>query len=439
MKIITSIYRQRFRIFRTFHHLSLLLIVTTCLSPYLHAQEPVPYMLSMIHQYMNDQHVPGMAIGYVTEKSEGLYTLGYADKKSKSKILEHTLFELGEISETFTSAIMIDLYFEEQINIYQPLTNYTPPYVEVPCFEQLVYKFEKPSEILVPDGIHDVPILGGLSCYTVVDTPIIPITFCRLATHHAGLPSYPQKLNKYSWNYSHKKPKFFPSTTTIESLYQMFMQQDLMSRPGTKYHYSNLGVAMLGQLLAYQKSLTYEQLLQEVICDPLGLTHTLISPSSLEQPQIASGYNRSGNTVSPKKWKAFAPATGIMSTPEDMMIYLAANVGVLHAQPLQAALDECHVPHGLITGVKEMEELRTGYGWYVLTEDRGKTYKIWAEGSTEGFSSFMGLIPERKTGVFLLTNSQQNLRQIGFDILDLISNSNIAGSEASDKAEVIRK
>ena len=134
---------------------------------------------------------------------------------------------------------------------------------------------------------------------------------------------------------------------------------------------------------------------------------------------MATGYNLRGKAVEPRTWEGFAPAMGIKSTPEDMMIYLEANAGVLQAQPLVAAFDECHVPHGLIQD-KHWKDLRTGYGWFVMPLNRGKTYRIWAEGSTEGFSSFIGIVPETQTGVFLMSNSPQNLRKLGFELMELI-------------------
>jgi len=383
------------------------------------AQVSVPALHATIHQYMNQRNIPGMAMGFVTPNEEGLYTYGYADQAQTRRIGEKTIFELGEVSATFTTAMMIDMYFEDEINIYQPLQFFVPPYVEVPCFEQIVCRVERPGELRVPPNVEGVPLLGGVSCYAEVDTPVIPITFCRLATHHAGLPSYPEKLNKYHLSTQKNKARFFPEKTRTEDIYQIFMSQELMSRPGTQYHYSNLGTAILGHILAYQKQITYGQLLEKRISNPLGLLNTVVSLGEKESPLMATGYNLMGKAVVHRDWEGFAPAMGIKSTPEDMMIYLEANAGVLQAQPLVAAFDECHVPHGLIWD-KHWKDLRTGYGWFVLPLNKGKTYRIWSEGSTTGFSSFIGIIPETQTGVFLMSNSPRNLRKLGFDLMELV-------------------
>src|SRR5437868_13167309 len=56
--------------------------------------------------------------------------------------------------------------------------------------------------------------------------------------------------------------------------------------PGERFHYSNLGFALLGRVVATVSGQPYEQYVQQRILDPLGMTRTTFLP----QAPHASGY-----------------------------------------------------------------------------------------------------------------------------------------------------
>lgn len=61
-------------------------------------------------------------------------------------------------------------------------------------------------------------------------------------------------------------------------------------------------------------------------------------------------------------------------------------------------------------------EMQIGLGW--IRRKKGEAGIIWHNGGTGGYHSFMGFAPENSTGVVILSNSTNNIDDIGFHILD---------------------
>jgi len=382
-----------------------------------YTQSPEPAIYGIVNDFVNTYRVPGIAVGISTAEGDHLITIGHVGHDQDEALSAHTLFQIGEVSELFTSALMIDMYFKGMIDLYEPLSDYVPPYIEVPCFERVVYQLKSSSELVLPADMDAVPLFGGISCSAEIDTPIIPITFCRLATHHSGLPAYPEKMQKLYLTEKTRKAKHFPPYMSESDLYQLFCNQSLIFRPGTSYHYSNMGFAILGHLLGYQEGLSYEQLLYKRIVKPLDLTYTCANPHAFSEASLLTAYRQ----VDPPKYSspAFAPAQGLQSTPSDMLKFLSASLGHSHIGPLTSVLEEIQVPHGEILH-SDFKELRTGYGWWVQPIQQGKKYRTWKEGYTQENACFIGLIPERGVGVVVMVNTSLPLRKLGFDLLALL-------------------
>lgn len=58
---------------------------------------------------------------------------------------------------------------------------------------------------------------------------------------------------------------------------------------GDKAAYSNFAYAVLGYALQNATGLPYEQVIQESILDPLGMTNTLFTPPAPEKAAIGPG------------------------------------------------------------------------------------------------------------------------------------------------------
>ena len=67
-------------------------------------------------------------------------------------------------------------------------------------------------------------------------------------------------------------------------------QQLLVFEPGTRWLYSNVGMATLGRIIEIVSGQPYEQFISERILAPLGMQDTFYFPSAGKQKRIAAVY-----------------------------------------------------------------------------------------------------------------------------------------------------
>ncbi|QOC95207.1 serine hydrolase domain-containing protein [Micromonospora craniellae] len=124
---------------------------------------------------------------------------------------------------------------------------------------------------------------------------------------------------------------------------------------GRRYHYSNLGMALLGRLVGQVRGGTWVEVLADRVLAPLGLTATTVDPG----PRAATGflvdaYSDEARPEPPTDFGAVGPAAQLWSTAGDM-----ARWAAFLADP--AALD----PTGAVLAPATLEEMR----WPVTVTD----------------------------------------------------------------------
>ena len=144
------------------------------------------------------------------------------------------------------------------------------------------------------------------------------ITLGDLATHTSGLPDYPPNLEVSNIT-------SYPNYTR-EQLYQSLSNITLKTAPGTHFEYSDMGMSILGDILASKTGISYEKLVEKRILNVLGMNSTMINLSNLLVSRLALGHVNgveipiiSINVVVPP---AFAPAGSLRSSAADMVKYL---------------------------------------------------------------------------------------------------------------------
>ncbi|WP_446210966.1 serine hydrolase domain-containing protein [Micromonospora sp. IBSANI012] len=131
---------------------------------------------------------------------------------------------------------------------------------------------------------------------------------------------------------------------------------------GRRYHYSNLGMALLGRLVGELRGGSWAEVLTERVLTPLGLAATSVTPG----PAAATGflvdaYSDEAHPEPPTDFGAIAPAAQLWSTATDM-----ARWAAFLADPV--ALD----PAGAVLAPASLDEMR----WPLTTTDE----TLWAAG-----------------------------------------------------------
>ncbi len=148
-----------------------------------------------------------------------------------------TVFEIASITKVLTSLLLADMVQRREVAFDDPVAKYLPA-----------------SLTLHQRGR--------------------PITLLDLAAYTSGLPNLPDNLPPNWWTL----PNPFGDYTGGE-LYEFLSGYIPEYDPRTHYEYANLGFGLLGVALARRAGKSYEQLLIERVCNPLGLSHTRITLS----------------------------------------------------------------------------------------------------------------------------------------------------------------
>ncbi len=237
-----------------------------------------------------------------------------------------------------------------------------------------------------------------------------------LLTHHAGLPSAPKELlGRYDKLNPYKH-------VTKEKLMDYLNNYRKPLKSKSSFQYSNLGFGILGQVLEEISGKTYEELVKEEICQPLEIENIWITRPE-KDINLAPGAMRRNKELSRWELNAIGAAGAIDANIKDMLKFAKGN---LRGHPFYLKCAICHKANRTVS-----KHFDVGLGW-MITRHEGIGELHSHNGSTGGFNSFIGIHPEGRFGVVVLTNcrlpilnliglSNDHAAAIGFEGLKYIS------------------
>jgi CubicO group peptidase (beta-lactamase class C family) len=235
----------------------------------------------------------------------------------------------------------------------------------------------------------DEPLAAHLPGLRLVHPASRRITLRHLATHTAGLPRLPSDLLADAL--LHPAGNAYRRYDTARLLRRFALTRPRHT-PGTRWRYSNFGVALLGPALAHAAGDDYLTLVTERVLRPLGLDGT--RPTRGPGGTDAIGYGRDGRSAAPEAdMGAFAAAGTVRATPRDMLRYLEAHL-TPDRRPLCAALSDVQIPQ-LRRGPRHRDTHTLT--WYHHPTPRGPL--LFHGGATFGQQAFLGYHPASGTGL----------------------------------------
>jgi CubicO group peptidase (beta-lactamase class C family) len=312
----------------------------------------------------------GIVVGVIGPEGRRVIAYGNLEKGDARPLNGDTVFEIGSATKVFTSLLLADMVQRKQVALDDPVAKYLPSTVKMP---------ER----------------NGRS-----------ITLVDLSTHTSGLPRLPGNL-------SPKDPSNPYADYSVEQLYQFLSGYQLTHDIGSTYEYSNLGGGLLGHVLARRAGTDYEALVESRICAPLGMKSTAITFTPEMKARLAVGHNAALEPV--KNWDlpTLAGAGALRSTANDLLSFLAANLGYSKSPlaPAMAAMVQTRRPTG-------QQGLEIALGWHIFTSNGKEIF--WHNGGTGGYRSFIGFDPRTRIGVVALSNTSTNMGvdDIGRHLLD---------------------
>ena len=171
---------------------------------------------------------------------------------------------------------------------------------------------------------------------------------------------------------------------------------------GERFHYSNLGYALLGEVAARLLGTTWWEAVEQRVLGPLGMTRTTYLPTgAAAQGQSVHPYDGTLVPEPATDTGAMAPAGQVWSTITDLTTY-AAFLGQGHPEVL--SIEELDRAYGPQAGSPE-EGLRGAHGLGFQLVAGGSGTLAGHTGSMPGFLATVLVDRRRRTGGAVLANA----------------------------------
>lgn len=320
--------------------------------------------------YTKKGNTQSLAIGIIKNGQLNTYFYGETEKGNKVLPTSGTLYEIGSLSKIFTATLLANFIENETLSL-------------------------------------DQSIIDFLSDSLKTNSSLQKITFKTLANHTSGLPRLPKNL---------EKTKGFDPTNPYKDydkkyLYQYLATFKAENEAGEKYEYSNLGYALLGDILTSLNKKSYNTLIQETIAKPLGLTSTtdILNPKTQYLPKV---YNTNGEETKAWDFQIFSAAGGLKSTVTDLLNFAQVQFKMPQTQLENAMALTRQFTYFLPPSTD------IGLAWHMdLLDDITYCYHT---GGTGGSSSFIAIAPDKKTAVVLLSNAAESVETTGLSIFHFV-------------------
>ncbi|MGX7895561.1 serine hydrolase [Tsuneonella sp. HG222] len=291
---------------------------------------------------------------------------------------ENTVFEIGSMTKVFTALLLADMALKGEVALDDPVEKYLPAGAKMPS-------------------------RSGKA-----------ITLRMLSMQDSGLPRLPDNMQFAD--------QADPYADYDEKLLLEFLAGYQMTRdPGETYEYSNLGVGLLGYVLARAAGTDFEGLVRSRILDPLGMRDTAIALSPAQAARFATPHDDYMRPTKPWALPTLAGAGALRSTAKDMLTFVAAAMNP--DSPIGAAMRLT-----LTDRRGSAQGAQTALGWMLLHPPSGEVQHH--GGGTGGFRTHMALQPDKGRAVVVLTNAapEPSAQDIAFHAL--------FGAPVSDAAPV---
>ena len=334
----------------------------------LHAADPFDAVRARIRGQMTATAVPSIAVAVARDGKiiweEGF---GWADREKRIPATAHTMYSLASISKPVTATGLMVLVKSGKIDLDRPVNDYL-------------------GEAKVRARVGDAA----------------QATVRRVANHTAGLPLH------YQFFYAGTP---FRPPSRDETILRF---GNLVSEPGERYGYSNLGYGILDYVIARAAGRPYADFMRTSVFFPLGLTRMSVGVGPELQEYAATRYGSDGFPIPPYEFD-HAGASAVWASAHDLVRF-----GMFH---LKAHLEDqkAILPDELIDAMQRQTAAngpQSGYGiGWELSERSGVRF-VAHSGGMPGVATALRLAPAEKLAVVVLSNAMAGLpHEVADDIL----------------------
>ena len=306
--------------------------------------------------------VPGVAVGL--QYKGKAYTKGYGVTNVDHPLAvdEHTLFQIGSTTKTFTATAMMRLVEQGKVELSAPIRRYLPDF-----------------------RLRDKEVSRKA-------------TVMHLFTHTGGW------LGDYFADHGRGDDALAQVVSNMSKLKQL-------TPLGEVWSYNNAGFYVAGRIIEKVMKMTYEAAIREMLFEPLGMNHSFFFADEVVARKVAAGHmtTAAGKSTVVHPWqmsRTVNPAGGIISDVTDQLIWARFHMGDGRGPDGKRLLRK--------SSIAKMQKAQAvagsmadavGISW--LLTNLGGTRLVAHGGTTPGHLSAFRMAPDEGFAITVLTNSTQ--------------------------------
>ncbi len=319
-------------------------------------------LCDLIMAEMRRLQVPGVAVGLHYDGREHLAGFGVTSVENPLPVTADTLFQIGSTTKTVTGTIIMRLVESGLLDLDKPVRAYLP-------------------ELRLSDKTAEESV-----------------TTRHLLTHMAG---WAGDFFRETGNGDDCLARYVAELDTLPQLVPV----------GTLWAYNNSGFSLAGRLIEVVTGKAYEDVVQEMILDPLGMTNSYFFAADVISRSFVVGHRNDAEqgVVVERPWaiaRSAHSAGGLCSSARDQLRYARFHMGdgTANGERVLSAgtMAEMQRPHFQANLGRQM-----GLSW--LLKDYGETRAVMHGGATNGQLSAFLMIPSRDFAITILTNADEGV------------------------------
>ncbi|HEX4231898.1 MAG TPA: serine hydrolase domain-containing protein [Bryobacteraceae bacterium] len=184
--------------------------------------------------------------------------VGYADIENHKPMRSDTIVQIMSQTKTFTGVAAMILVDEGKLDVTRAVEDYLPEFKGIQVAEKK------------PDGMFSL------------HPPKHAPTVWELMCHTSGMKFLPATGEFAHINYTMDR--------TLAEAVRSYATEHLVAEPGSKFIYSNMGIATLGRIVEVLSGIDYAEFVKQRILVPLGMKDTFYYPPKDKEARIAMVY-----------------------------------------------------------------------------------------------------------------------------------------------------
>lgn len=306
--------------------------VTTDLHAHGLNEQQLDSLADIMQQAVDQQAIAGCSF-LIVHRGEVVFreAFGFADVESERPFTTNELVPIASVSKPVLASVVMALVDQGKLTLDDPVEKYLPEF-------------------------KDMKVKGGKS-------PIHQMTIRHLLSHTAGFWGNKrisaEKLDLIR-NFQRPLGEAVSRMATYELEYQ----------PGTKFVYSGSGFCVAGRVAEVVLNQSLEQIAQEVLFRPLGLSRTTYLPSKEIRETVPTAYSRQSGGVLERQpsrtggeLRFILPGGSLFTTLDELATFGAMHLedGMCHEKQIlsKKSIDEMRRFQSRQTATR-----RYGLGWF---------------------------------------------------------------------------